>query len=267
MSSSGAEVQAKPSARVLGWAAGRVKEKTVKRMRDDLHNLAGRGPYEATTEFVNRRIFNELAFRPEDRFVDVGCGHGLLLRLAMERGVRAAVGLNATEEEVKPLRAIGLDVRQGFTDSIPLPDGFASVVVCNCVLLLVPESKMAKSLCEIARICKPNARIWLGEIPRVEEVTSVPRHESIPEMLWWLLRKRGVRSFLGMCRRLLAGAQRGPVLVNSQAAIFFAPPEAFIKMAAEAGLRVERHLPHQTPDQNQQPYPSTTRHDYLFRKN
>jgi SAM-dependent methyltransferase len=236
-------------------------------MRDDLHNLAGRGPYRATTEFVNRRIFNELAFRPEDRFVDVGCGHGLLLRLAMERGVRAAIGLSATEEEVKALRGIGLDVRQGLTESIPLPDGFASVVVCNGVLLLVPESKMVKSLCEIARICEPNARVWLGEIPRVEEVTSVPRHESIPEMLWWLLRKRGVRSFLGMCRQLLTGVQRGPVLVNSQASVFFAPPETFIKMAADAGLRVERHLPHQIPDQNQQPYPSATRHDYLFHKN
>jgi ubiquinone/menaquinone biosynthesis C-methylase UbiE len=145
-------------------------------VRDDLHQLAGRGPFRAITEFVNRRIFNELAFRPEDQFVDIGCGHGLLLRMAMDSGVRSAVGLNATDEEVRPLRALGLDVRQGRTDSIPLPDGCASVVACNSVLLLVPEDKMSKSLREIARICKPNARIWLGEIPRVEEITSVPRH-------------------------------------------------------------------------------------------
>src|SRR5215470_10356673 len=63
----------------------------------------------------------------------------------------------------------GLDVRLGRTDSIPLPDASASVVACNSVLLLVPEDLMSKSLRETARICRPNARVWLGEIPRVEE--------------------------------------------------------------------------------------------------
>jgi len=232
----------------------------------DLHSLAGRGPFRRTTAFVNQRIFKELAFRPEDRFVDIGCGNGLLLQAARETRVRTAIGFNATEDEVSPVRALGLDVRQGLTDSIPLPDGFASVVVCNSVLLLVPEAKMANSLREIARICEQNARIWLGEIPRVEEDTGLPVHHSIPEMLWWLLRERGVRSFLGMCRRLLTGVQRGPVLVNSQAAIFFAAPEAFIGMAREAGLRIERHSPHQTLDENGRPCQHETRHDYLFRK-
>ena len=236
-------------------------------MRDDLHQLAGRGPFRAITEFVNRRIFNELAFRPEDQFVDIGCGHGLLLRMAMDSGVKSAIGLNATDEEVRPVRALGLDVRQGCADSIPLPDECASVVACNSVLLLVPEDKMPRSLCEIARICKSNARVWLGEIPRVEEITSVPRHESVREMLWWLLRKRGLRTFLGMCRRLLTGEQRGPVLANRQAAVFWSPPETFIKMAEEAGLRIERQHPHETLDKNHQPYASQTRHDYLFRKN
>ena len=116
---------------------------------------------------------------------------------ARESGVRTAIGFNATEDEVALVRARGLDVRQGLTDSIPLPDGFASVVVCNSVLLLVPEAKMADSLREIARICEKDARIWLGEIPRIEEGTGVPIHHSIPEMLAWLLQERGVRSFLG----------------------------------------------------------------------
>jgi SAM-dependent methyltransferase len=232
----------------------------------DLHSLAGRGPFRRTTAFVNKRIFDELAFRPDDRFVDIGCGNGFLLQAARQAGVRTAIGFNATEEEVAAVRALGLDVRQGLTDSIPLPDSFASVVVCNSVLLLVPEAKMANSLREISRICEKNARVWLGEIPRVEEGTGLPVHHSIPEMLWWLLRERGVRSFLGMCRRLLTGAQRGPVLVNSQAAIFCAAPEAFIRMAREAGLRIERHFPHQTLDKNEKSCLHATREDYLFRK-
>jgi SAM-dependent methyltransferase len=240
---------------------------TLQRVKDDLHELAGRGPFKAVTEFVNRRIFEELALRPEDQFVDIGCGHGLLLRSAIQSGVISAIGLNATEDEVKPLSELGLDVRLGRTDSIPLPDAWASAVVCNCVLLLVPAEKMAKSLREIARICKPNARVWLGEIPRTEEITDVPRHNNIPEMLWWMLRKRGVRSFVGICRRLLSGEQQGPVLINPLAAIFHAPPDAFIKMAEDAGLRIERHFPHRSLDGNSQLYTSPTRHDYFFRKN
>ena len=94
----------------------------------------------------------------------------------------------------------------------------------------------------------------------------MPSHETVPQMLWRLLRKRGLRSFLGMCRKLLTGAQRGPVLVNNYAAVVFAQPEAFIKMAEEAGLGIEYHFPHQTLDQSQQPQASATRHDYLFRK-
>jgi ubiquinone/menaquinone biosynthesis C-methylase UbiE len=204
--------------------------------------------------------------RPEDVFVDVGCGDGILLRLALAAGVKAAVGLNAGEEEVAPLRAQGLDARQAIAESIPLPNGFASVVVCNSVLLLVPEERMSDSLKEIARISKTDARIWLGEIPRVEEVTSVPKHKTIPEMLWWLLRKRGLRSFLGMCRRLLTGSQKGPVIKSELAAVFFCLPEKFIQMAEEAGMIVESHSPHQTLDKDGKAIAHPFRHDYFFRK-
>jgi len=38
------------------------------------------------------------------------------------------------------------------------------------------------------------------------------------------------------------------------------------KKAAEAGLKVERHSPHQTLDVQQRPCTSATRHDYLLRR-
>lgn len=46
----------------------------------------------------------------------------LLLRLAIDKGVSKAIGLNAIEEEVSPLRHSSLDVRRGLSDS-PIPDG------------------------------------------------------------------------------------------------------------------------------------------------
>ncbi len=232
----------------------------------DLHSLAGRGPYQAVTQFVNRRIRDRLAIRADDVVVDIGCGDGFLLRQVVEAGVKVAVGLNASEVECKPLRALGLDVRLGRADSVPLRDQFASVVICNCVLLLVPERQMGRCLSEIARICQPNARVLLGEIPAAQEPPNTPRHETVPEMLWWLLRKRGPRSFLGMCRRLLTGTQRGPILVNPLAAVYWASPDTFIRMAQQAGLRCEDHWPHQTLDLDLKPCPHPTRHDYLFRR-
>lgn len=230
----------------------------------DVHVFAGRGPYRELTRFINEQIFRELALRPSDRFVDIGCGDGTLLKLALQSGVTAAIGLNSTKEEASGLRSIGLDVRQGLSDAVPLPDGFASVVVCNSVLLIVPETKIAASLREIARIAEPNARVWIGEIPRVQEPPNTPRHETIPEMLWYLLCRRGVRMFLGMCRRLLTGAQRGPVLVNPLAAVFWAEPEKFVQMALEAGLKCERHFPHETLDKDRKLCLHPTRHNYLF---
>lgn len=231
-----------------------------------MHVFAGRGPYRAVTEFVNKSILTELALGPSDLLVDVGCGDGSLLKLASQSGVKGAIGLSATEDEARELRGIGLDVRQGLSDSLPLSSGIATAVVCNSVLLIVPEKRILASLLEIARIAKTNALVWIGEIPRMPEPPNTPRHHNIPQMLWWLLRNRGVRTLFGMIRRLITGEQKGPILVNPLAAIFWASPEAFIDMAQAAGLACERHFPHQTLDGNQKACVHGTRHDYIFRK-
>jgi ubiquinone/menaquinone biosynthesis C-methylase UbiE len=229
----------------------------------DIHELSGRGSSPVLTEFINRRILGEIAIKPDDRLVDIGCGDGTLLRLALQAG-GSAIGFNGTEEEAARVRASGLNVRQAFSDSLPLPDRCASAVVCNSVLHIVPMGKISASLREIARIAEPGARIWIGEIPRFREPASLRDFETVPQILWWLLRNRGLRSFLGKCRQLLTGEQRGPVLRTAQA--FWVEPEQFVQMAAEVGLKVERHSPHQTLDVQQRPCISATRHDYLFQR-
>jgi ubiquinone/menaquinone biosynthesis C-methylase UbiE len=229
----------------------------------DIRECSGRGTDQALTEFISWRILAELAIAKHDRLVDIGCGDGTLLRFALQCGVRDAIGLNGTEEEARLVRASGLDVRQALTDSLPLPDQCASVIVCNSVLHIVPAEKIPASLREIARIAAPEARIWIGEIPRFREPASLREFSSVPAMLWWLLRKRGIRTFLGMCRRLVTGAQRGPMLATSQA--FWAEPDQFSRMASDAGLSVERQFPHETLDGKHQPCLSATRHDYVLR--
>lgn len=233
----------------------------------DLRILSGRGPDSVVTAFVNRRILVELAVQPEDRLVDIGCGDGTLIRMALEAGVQQALGFSGGESEARVLRKAGLNVKRALADSLPLPDEFASVVVCNGVLLLVPEENIPASLSEIARIARPRARIWIGEIPHVREIRTFPQQKTVPAMLRWVLRNWGLRAFLGMCFRLLMGSQRGPELSNSSVPVFFAPPEQFVQMAATAGLKLERHFPHETLDhQYHQPRIYKTRQDYLFIK-
>jgi SAM-dependent methyltransferase len=229
----------------------------------DIRKFSGRHTDVELTEFINERILQGLAIEPGDRLVDIGCGDGTLLRLAMRRGLSNVVGLSGSEEEAALLRKVGFNVTQAFTHSLPLSDHCASIVVCNGVLHMVPPDKIPASLREIARISQKGARIWIGEIPRVHEPWSIREFANYPAMLWWLLQKRGLRTFLGMCRRLLTGQQREPVLRTPLS--FWSAPDAFIQMAYEAGLRVEQHSPHQTFDPARQPSVSPTREDYLLR--
>ena len=228
----------------------------------DLRKFSGRGTDQAATDFIMERILTELAIKTDDKVVDIGCGDGTLLRLALRKGAGNVVGLAGTEQETELLRAVGLNVDYGRTDSLPIPDQFASVVVCNSVLHIVPAENIPTSLREIARITQPGARIWIGELPRFREPASIRSFSGIPAMLWWLLRRRGVRTFVGMCRQLLTGAQKGATLRTPQA--FWAEPHLFTRMAADAGLKVEREASHQHLNAEGQLCTSPARHDYLL---
>ncbi len=232
---------------------------TAKQARDP-HDLALRGrEKKEVTKLVHQQIADAVALHSGDDVVDIGCGDGTMLRMADSAGAGSAIGLLATDEEVAVLRRAGLHAKQGLTDQLPLPDASASVVVCNSVLLVVPREKIPASLCEIHRVAKPDARIFLGEIPCEEQRDPTPQFASRRELLSYLYRKHGFRTWFGMLRRMAYRQLRGkPALLNSGTAIsFWAKPEEFIAMAQAAGLQLVRHW---------QCWHYTTRNNYLFRK-
>ncbi len=232
---------------------------TAKRARD-LHDLALRGrKYKAITNSIHERIVAAVGLNSGDDLVDIGCGDGTLLRMARQIGCRSAIGLLATEEEVALLRRAGLNALQGFTHSLPIPDATASVVVCNGVLLVVLRENIPASLQEIYRISQPGARIFLGEIPFMAGQDPTPQFTSRRQLLSHLYRKRGLRSWLGMLRRMAWWQLTGtPAILNSGTAIsFWASPEEFIAMVQSAGLEFVRYWQHDFPD---------SRNNYLFRK-
>jgi ubiquinone/menaquinone biosynthesis C-methylase UbiE len=226
----------------------------------DLHDLALRGrDKKEVTRITHERIVEAVGLRADDDLLDIGCGDGMLLRMAQKLGVRSALGLLATHEEVELVRKTGVDVRQGFTDHLPVPDASASVAVCNNVLLIVPREKIPASLQEMARVARPGARIFIGEIPFVQPQDPTPHFENGRDLLAYIYRKHGLRAWLGMLRRIAWSKTRGkPFILRPGTAVsFYASPEELIAMAENAGLEIVRYWQHHDP---------ANRNNYLFRK-
>ncbi len=104
-----------------------------------------------------------------ERVVDVGCGAGIdsLIAAKMVGPAGAVVGVDMTVAMLEKARtaADGVDnveFRQGFGEEIPVPDGWADVVISNGVLNLMPDK--ARALAEMARVLKPDGRLQLGDI-------------------------------------------------------------------------------------------------------
>jgi SAM-dependent methyltransferase len=213
----------------------------------DPHDLALRGrDKHKITRIVHEEIVRTVKLGPRDDLVDIGCGDGTLLRMAHAMGVNSAIGLHATQEEAALVRSMGLDARQGLSRQLPLNDSCASVVVCNNVLLIVPREQILPSLREIYRIARPGARVYLGEIPFVPGPPPEPRFDTVRETLSHLYRSRGVRTCLGMARRMVFWKMSGkPVVIRSGMGVsFYAGAEEFIAMAASTGLRLVRYWLH-----------------------
>jgi ubiquinone/menaquinone biosynthesis C-methylase UbiE len=232
---------------------------TARHLRN-IQDLALRGKNkQALTRRVQERIVREVALTIGDDLVDIGCGDGTLLLLAKNAGVHGAIGFHATEEEAAIVRRLGVDAHQGFTDSLPLDDESASVVVCNNVLLIVPREKIPASLREIYRVAKPGARVLIGQIPFEPSPPPEPEFATARETLGYLYAKYGLRTFLGMLRRMIYWKVMGrPMTIHYGSQVsFHAQPEEFIAMARSAGLELVRTWRHEDP---------ANRHNYLFRK-
>jgi ubiquinone/menaquinone biosynthesis C-methylase UbiE len=226
----------------------------------DVQDLALRGKNKRdVTQRIHEAIVREVNLSAGDDLVDIGCGDGTLLRMARNSGAASAFGFLATEEEVAVVRRLGFNVQQGFTDRLPIATESASVVVCNSVLLIVPRERIPASLREIYRIARPQARIYLGEIPVEPGPAPEPQFDSARETLSYLYRRYGFRTWFGMLRRMLYWKLTGkPMVIRSGASIsFYAQPHEFIAMAKDAGLDLVRYWPHQFP---------AGRYNYLFRK-
>jgi arsenite methyltransferase len=106
-----------------------------------------------------------------ERVVDIGCGAGIdsLIAAKMVGPDGEVIGVDMTramlEMARKSVSEAGADnvaFREGLAEALPVPDGWADVVISNGVLNLLPDKEAA--LQEMARVLKPSGRLQIGDI-------------------------------------------------------------------------------------------------------
>ena len=109
------------------------------------------------------------ALAPGERIVDVGCGAGIdsLIAAKMVGPDGLVIGIDMTQSMLEKAQAgakglSNVEFRIGFGEELPVPDGWADVVISNGVVNLMPDKHEA--LTEMARVLKPGGRIQIGDI-------------------------------------------------------------------------------------------------------
>jgi arsenite methyltransferase len=109
--------------------------------------------------------------RPGERVVDVGSGAGVdsLIAAKMVGSEGRVVGVDMTPVMIEKARAAAAEAGLGnvefhrsYAEELPVPDGWADVVVSNGVLNLMPDK--AAVLEEMVRVLKPDGRLQIGDI-------------------------------------------------------------------------------------------------------
>lgn len=111
------------------------------------------------------------ALAPGELVVDVGCGAGIDSPIAasMIGPQGRVIGVDMTPAMLTKARASAeaarvahVEFREGYGEALPVPDGWADVVISNGVLNLMPNKSAA--LAEMARVLKPGGRLQLADI-------------------------------------------------------------------------------------------------------
>ncbi|HSR71479.1 MAG TPA: class I SAM-dependent methyltransferase [Kiloniellales bacterium] len=114
------------------------------------------------SRIVGRHFLDWLAEPPDLRWLDVGCGTGVLSQVVLEHGLASQVlGIDPSDGFIAYARAKEIDPRVNFrlgsADRLPVHDGVFDVAVSGLVLNFLPEP--AKGVAEMRRAVRPGGTV------------------------------------------------------------------------------------------------------------
>jgi ubiquinone/menaquinone biosynthesis C-methylase UbiE len=138
---------------------------------------------------IRDSLISRIAWRGDERVLDVGCGHGLLLvgaakRLTTGRAIGIDIwsqvdqGDNRPENTARNARIEGvadrIEIRDGDARMLDFPDESFDVVVSSLALHNIQEeSERAQAIREIIRVLKPGGQVAIYDIKRIPEYQQI----------------------------------------------------------------------------------------------
>jgi len=141
-------------------------------------------------------LLDGLRLRGDEKVLDVGCGHGLLLISAAKRLPRGRAfgidlwsqvdqGNNSKEATLANAALEGVadrvEVHTGDMRKLPFPDASFDVAIANLAIHNVPSREgRRQAISEIVRVLKPGGRVALMDFKKVGDYVSDLRAFGLP---------------------------------------------------------------------------------------
>ncbi|MGB9177966.1 MAG: class I SAM-dependent methyltransferase [Pyrinomonadaceae bacterium] len=144
------------------------------------------------------RVLDSIEWRGDEKVLDVGCGHGLMLIGAAKRlktGTATGVDIWQTEDQagnsrdatMANVRAEGvadrIELRDADARSLPFADNTFDVILSSWALHnIYDKQERDTAIREIARVLKPGGRALVVDIRHVKEYAQVLRECGIDQL-------------------------------------------------------------------------------------
>ena len=191
--------------------------------------------------------------QPGDVAVDFGCGGGIDVILAAHKvgSQGRVIGIDGAPEMIERakqavaeagLQDRNIEFRNVYLDETQIPDGFADVVISNCVINLCPEKDAVYK--EAFRTLRPGGRLAISDIVLTEDIAPELRERfrstwagclggAIPEEDYWQTVKQAGFTEIQIVARHLLTPEELEAMACCPGEEFTPPPSKEDRLAVE----------------------------------